>query len=109
MAHHGHGHGAPAIGFEPFAHALRIIPGRVHDLLAGDVALGCVHNPFPARILANAGGGAETLDPRAHLPCTLGEGLRQLCGVDIAIVGVPEAAGEVMGFEKGIGLFHVVD
>ncbi len=63
--------------------------------------LGVVIDPVVA-LAPHAGGRAEPLDPRAHLPRALGQRLRQLRGVDVAVIGVIQRAGQIVGFEEGI-------
>jgi hypothetical protein len=101
VAHHHHRHGAPAIGLEPLAHALRVVAGGVDHDLAADVALFGMDDPF-AVFAADAGGGAEAQDRGAHVARALGQRLGQLCRVDVAIGGVVERALQVMRFDEGI-------
>ena len=103
MAHHHHRHGAA----EHRAHLARIVTRRVYHLFAAHLALGCHDNPFIA-FAPHTGHGAEAFDARAHLPRALGQGLGQLRGVDIAIVGIVERALKVMGFKEGIAPAHLV-
>ncbi len=95
MAHHHRRHPAAPMGAEPFADPLRVIAGRVDHLLAADIALFGMDDPFvPIAIYAGGGGEAVNLPP--GLPRAFGKGLGQLCRVDVPIQGVPQPAREVM-------------
>ena len=95
MAHHHRRHAAAPMGAEPFADPLRVIAGSVDHLLAADIALFGMDDPFaPIAIYAGGGGKAVNLPP--CLPRAFGKGLGQLCRVDVPIQGVPQPARKVM-------------
>ena len=86
VAHHHHRH----VAAEPFADLAGVIARRVHHDFAADLALGGLDHPFAA-LAPHAGRRAEPLDPRAHLPRALGQRLRQLRRVDVAVIGIIQA------------------
>ena len=95
MAHHHHRHSAPAIGFEPFAHLLRVIPGSVHHIFATDLALVGLDNPF-ITFAAHARRRREPQDLRAQRTRPLGQRLRQLRRIDIAVGRIVKRALKIM-------------
>ena len=108
VAHRRHGHGAAAIGFEPFADTLGVIACGIDHLFAADIALGRVDDPF-AVFTADTCGGAEAFDAGPHVAGPFGERLGQLSRVDIAIVGIPESPGQVVRFDEGVAVLDVAD
>ncbi len=100
--HYHHGHRAPAIGFEPFAHLLCIIAGCVDDIVACNVALFTVNNPCAIVVLCDTSDRTEPDDFRAHFARAFGQGLGQLRRVYIPIRWIPKRPCHVMGFKKGV-------
>ena len=108
VAHHRHRHGAATIGLEPLANFLRVIACGVDHLFTGDIALGGMHNPA-VFCLGHAGRRGKAQNLRAQLPGTFGQGLRQLCGINVTIIGVKQSPRQIMGFQKRIAGFQVRD
>ncbi len=107
VAHHHHGNGAAAVGFEPFADLLCVVACGVDDDFAGDVALVGVDDPVVAAP-RDAGGGGEAEDLGAHHPRALGQRLCQLRGVDVAVVGVVERTRDVVELDEGVSRADLV-
>ena len=97
MRHHHH----RQVAVEHPGNLAGVVTGGVHDDFAADLTLGGGDDPFVI-LTPNGGDGAETLDFRPHLAGAGGERLGQLGGVDVAVVGVIEGAGQVVGFKKGV-------
>ena len=60
-----------------------------------------MHDPF-AILAAYARRGAKPFDPCAHVTGPFGQCLGQLSRVNIPIIGVIQAARQIMGFDKGV-------
>ena len=97
MAHHHH----RQVAAKHLGHLPRIISGRIHHDLAADLALGRLHHPFIA-FPPHPRRRAEPLDPRPHLARPLGQRLRQLRRVDIAIVRVIQRPGQIMRLDERV-------
>ena len=95
MAHHHHGHRAPAIGFEPFPHALGVIACGIHNVFTPDIALFGVHDPFTI-FAADARCRVEPQDPRAHVAGSFCQRLCQLRRIDVAISRIIKRAFQIM-------------
>ena len=79
----------------------RIVSGGVHHDLAADLALRRLDHPLAA-LAPHAGRRTEPLDPRAHRPRALGQRLRQLRRVDVAVIGIVERPRQVMRLQERI-------
>ncbi len=66
-------------------------------MFAGDVALVGRDQPFAARKLGDRGHSGVAVEGRAALPRALGQRLRQVGGLDIAVVGVLDRAEDAVG------------
>ena len=108
VAHHRHRHGAATIGPEPFTDLLGIISGSIDHLLAGNIAFVGMHDPARSR-LCHARGRGKAQYLRAPSPRPFGQSLRQLRGINIAIIGVVQSPRQIMGFQKRIAGFQVRD
>ena len=92
--------------FEHLTNALCIIPARVHNLFATDVAFFSLHNPFVA-ITFNTSDGTEAFNATACITCTFGKRLGQLCGIDITVQRIPKATFQIMGFHERVQFFQL--
>ncbi len=72
-----------------------IAGGRNH-VLAGDVALVGLHQPFAVRLLDDAGDRGLAMDGRAAGAGAAGQGLGQVGRLDIAVVGMLDGADQVI-------------
>ena len=97
MAHHHH----RQVTAKEFADLPSIIPRRIHHVFTADLALGGRDQPCVA-IPPHPGRRAKPFNPRAHLTCALGQSLSQLCGVNVAVIGVVERAGQLVGFQERV-------
>ena len=88
MAHHRHGNGPTAVGFEPFTHALGIITGTIDHFFAADVTLVRMDNPFISH-LRDPSCRAKPLNAGAHLSRPFGQCLSELGGINITVIGIP--------------------
>ena len=101
-AHHRH---EPA---EHCADLLRSIARSIDDIFAADFALRRLDDPFAA-VASHACGRAEADDLRAQVARALCQRLGQLRRIDIAVIGIVQAAGQIVRFEEGITLLQVGD
>src|SRR6185312_5643028 len=101
--HHHHRHGAA----EHFADFRRTVAGGVDDDFAADFAFRGFHHPF-AVFAAHAGNGAEADDLCTQVTRALGQRLRQLRGVDVAVVRIVKRALKVVGFDERIAPLDLV-
>ena len=76
--------------------AREIAAGGDH-MLTGDVALAGVDHPFAVRLLRDAGDGGVAINGGAQLARALGQGLGQVGGLDIAVIGMLDGADQVIG------------
>ena len=83
--HHRH------IAAKPFAHFARTIARSIHNVIARNIALGGRDHPFIA-FAPRACGGAKAFNPCPQIARALGQRLGQLCGVNIAIIGIIKRA-----------------
>ena len=83
------------------------VAGGVDDVLTADRALAGLDHPFAA-LAAHPGDRAEADDGLAEVAGALGQRLGELGRVDVAVMGVVEAAGEVVGLEEGITRLQIV-
>ena len=108
MAHHHHWHRAAAKRLEPFADALRVISGGIDNKFAGNIAFFSVHDPL-AVLARDANGRREAQYRRAEVTRALGQGLRQLRRVDVAIGWIIQRALEIVGLGKRIFALDLVN
>ena len=90
-AHHGR-HFTPAIA------------AGVDDLLGRDDALVRLNAPFARRRARNRGDARVAMDCATTVTSTLGQGLRQLRGIDVAVIRVVQATEDVVRFEERVTL-----
>ena len=91
----------------------QILPDHGHDL-AGAISGGIDHDlrldlafvggdaPVAIGLLRESRHPGEALDAAAEILGALGIGLGQLAGIDIAVIGIPERALEIMQLEEGM-------
>ena len=107
MTHHHHRHRAPTIGFEPFANPLGVVPGSIDHKFTADIALVSLHDPI-VPVAQHPCRRRETQDFCPQIPCSFGQRLGQLCGINIAIIGIIQRAVQIMGFDKRIAIFDLI-
>ena len=72
------------------------IAGRRDDVLAGDVALVGLDQPFAGGFLLDAGDRGVAIDFSAAIARTLGERLGEIGGLDIAVIGMLDGADDAV-------------
>ena len=90
------------------ARAAGKVAGRGNDVLAGDVALIGLDQPFAIGLLNNAGHGGLTIDGRATVTRAACEGLGQVGGLDIAVIRMLDRAQQVVGLAQGPDFLDLV-
>lgn len=104
MAHDHHRH----IAAEQPADFLRPVTGGIDHIFAADLALRRRDHPFVA-VAPGTCHRTETDDLCAHVACALGERLRQLGRIDIAIIGIVQRARQIMRRDEGIAAIDFID
>ena len=97
VAHHHHRNG-PA---EHAADLGRPVAGGVDDVFAADLAFRRLDDPFAA-LPAHSGDRAEADDRSTHVARALGQRLRELGRVDVAVIRVVECALQIVQLDEGI-------
>src|SRR5690606_32381451 len=97
MAHHHHRH----VTAEHPADLGGAVAGGIDDLFTAYFALFGRDHPFIV-LTTNPGNGAEANDLCSEIASSLGECLRELRGVDVAVIRVVKSSNEVMRFEERI-------
>ena len=87
--------------------ASEIAAGRDH-VLTNDVALVRAHQPLAARPTLDRGHARLAVDGCAHCPCTASQGLGQVGGLDVAVVGVADRADQAIRYRQGPDVVHGV-
>ena len=78
----------------------REIAGRRDDVLAGDVALVGLDQPFAGRLLLDADDRGVAVDFGAAIARPLGQRLGQVGGLDIAVIGMLDGAEDAVGLAE---------
>ena len=98
-AHHRH---EPA---EHCADLLRTVARSIDDKFATDFALRRLDDPVAA-LAPDARGRAEADDLRAQVARTLRQCLGQLRRIDVAVIRIVKAAGQIVGLQKRIAVLQ---
>ena len=80
---------------------------RRHDMLAGDIALVGRHQPFAIGLLGDRRHRHVAMDRRTILPRALGQRLRQIGGLDIAVGGVADRRDHAADVRERPDLLHL--
>ncbi len=89
-------------------HFARAIARCIHQILASGVALVCSYPPLATRHSLDPDDAGEALDLRAEVARALGEGLRELAGIDVAVERIVQAADYVFERDERVSLFDLV-
>ena len=77
-------------------------------MLAGDIALIGGHQPFAIGLLRDRRDGGIAINGSAALARTLGQRLRQISGLDIAVVGVLDGANHAVHIGERPDVLHLI-